>query len=194
MWQSYGKGKTQAQLQFTHSITSTAKKQKCEGPCGKTLPLDDFGVWKRRNGRRKVCQICRATNESAKNDRTRPGADRLRQLWTREEIKFVVERRDLPDDVIARHLKRTIAAVRGRRRILGLSHKRGKPTPKPVFNEFGQHREDSIKAITVETIGNKIMVYCNTHTRQINIFAAFISKGLTGEDFKAWEIGVTAGC
>lgn len=191
MWQLYGKGKNHAQLMAAHALSSTPEMQKCAGPCGKILPLDHFSVSKDRT--RSKCRICRSEDEVAKNDSTRPSADRIGLTWSRDEIKFVEECKDLSDQNIAVALRRTISAVRAQRCKLGQGHKRAKVV-KPLFNEFAIHREDGIKNPTVDMRENKIIVWCNTHTLWANIWKAFIDAGLADEDYKAWVIGVTAGC
>ena len=188
MWQQYGKGLSRAELQAAHNAASKPKTKKCNGVCGKMLPLDDFGQG------RGTCNMCRAAVEVKRNDRTRGQADRIGLTWVRAEDRYIRENSATQtDEQMGRHLKRTMKAVR-RRRLWHLRiNKHAKPTPHVDFNEFKHIKEDAIKVITVVTNKTKVTVYSNTHARMVHIRQAFIDKGLTGDDYKTWVIGVTAG-
>lgn len=185
MWQSYGKGKSRAQLQAAHDKTSGRKKV-CR-ICGKEKALDCFSPGL------SECKWCNTKYRVGLNDRTRAQADKDGLPWTAEEDKVIKawSMAGETDERIALYLKRTMNGVRGRRARLGIN-KRAKAAPKPLFNEFMWHQEDTIKKTTVSITFKKITVFSNTNVLWANIHKAFIAADLTDEDYKAWKIGVLA--
>ena len=191
MWQSYGKGKTRAQLQAAHDTTSVAKGQKCH-TCGLIKPLDCFSY-----PDRPECKWCNTDYRVGLNTKTVAQADRNGLPWTPDEDTFIKKSCEAgwTDERMALHLKRTLMSVRNRRaRVLGIN-KRLQAAPKPLYCDFGLRREKLINQITVvpDDKRKRILVYCNTATTWDAIRAAFLQKGLTVDDFKAWMVGVTAG-
>jgi len=191
MWQSYGKGKTRAQLQAEHDKTSNKAETRLCPVCGKRKLLDNFLP------NCPECKWCNSAYRVGLNDKTRPQADRNGMVWTYDEDTYIGEAtlEGKTDSEMALHLKRTMKSVRFHRgSVLGIN-KQAAPeqiAPKPLFNEYGQYRDDTITCVTVYTIGTKIMVYCNTHPQWNSILCAFRDAGLTDDDYKAWKIGVTA--
>ena len=191
MWQLYGKGKTKAQLQEAHNTPKTRVCNTCHRP----KPLDCFSRTDRND-----CKWCNTKYRRGLNDKTCNQAYCHGSGWTEEEDNLIKTRtRDVwTDEAMALVLKRTMQSVRGRRtRVLGLMKRAANATPKaapkPIYDQFEWHVRPEIKSITVETKGTKITVWSKSGVPLALIWDAFMVKGLTAEDYKAWKIGVTTG-
>lgn len=180
IWQSLGKG-TDARRK---ALKKKGLKQ-CT-VCSEVKAFADFGK------RRGTCNLCRAAQSVKRNDGSRPQADRLGQPWTSAEDTYIKDNHmNTKDVVMARHLKRTLKAVR-RRRLFELElNKTAKPEPKVLLDTFERVSNDQIKVITLSVEGSKVTVFCNTNTLWANIWREFKKAGLTDDDYNAWKVGVT---
>jgi len=180
IWESYGKG-TKARRE---ALKEKGLKQ-CT-VCAGVKAEKEFGH------DRGTCNLCRAAQEVKRNDASRPQADRIGQLWTDAEDTYIKDNHlNTTDAVMARHLRRTLKAVRRRRLFVLEINKDATPEPKVLLDTFERVSNDQIKVVTLSVEGTKVTVFCNTNTLWTNIWRAFKNEGLTDDDYKAWKVGVT---
>jgi len=173
IWMTYGKGT----IARKGALASNGQRQ-CND-CDKILTFDYF------SGPRITCKMCVVAQAAKRNDKTRSGAENDCQPWTDAEDHFIRDNAaTMTDRQMAARVGRTMRAVGQRRYMLGITKAVKAVIP---ITEFGVHRCNSIKQITVCVNRPKVTVYCPAKTRTVLIYQVFIKEGLTAEDYNNWK-------
>lgn len=159
------------------------EKRTCIG-CGKDLPVDCF------SGERTRCNICRMEKQQGENDATRPAADNHARPWSKADDDYLLEHRNERAADLARHLGRTLRAVRRRRReVIDQRWEEALPILEAsAITDFRHHASPGITQITVNFNPPKLVVFTPTNVVMTSVEEAFAEQGMTGELFIAWML------